>query len=231
MKLHTRILLYLTGLVILSFGVVLNTKTGLGVSPINSVPYSISTITGLSLGTMTVIMYSVYVVLESILLGKDFKPVVLLQLPCGMVFGRFTDMFVSMITIKAESMAMRLALLAMAIFCTALGVVITIRMDIVPMAPDGLTQVLGMRLKKDFGFAKNLFDFVSVIATLAIGLIFGGRVIGIGLGTLIAVVGIGRTIRLINGVINSVKRRREQTEREQTEQPQASDTGCLDGES
>lgn len=37
-----RIPVYLSGMVLLCFGIVLNTKTGLGVAAINSVPYCVS---------------------------------------------------------------------------------------------------------------------------------------------------------------------------------------------
>lgn len=53
-----RIPVYLSGMVLLCFGIVLNTKTGLGVAAINSVPYRVSQLTGLTLGTCT--HYSVF---------------------------------------------------------------------------------------------------------------------------------------------------------------------------
>ena len=44
-----RLGLYFLGILILGFGIVLNTKTGLGVAAINSVPFGISEMTNLSL--------------------------------------------------------------------------------------------------------------------------------------------------------------------------------------
>ena len=48
-----RISFYILGLLILAMGLTLNTKAGLGVSPIISVSYSISTIFHLNFGDMT----------------------------------------------------------------------------------------------------------------------------------------------------------------------------------
>ena len=48
-----RIIFYITGLLILAMGLTLNTKAGLGVSPIISVSYSISQITGMNFGNTT----------------------------------------------------------------------------------------------------------------------------------------------------------------------------------
>jgi uncharacterized membrane protein YczE len=73
-----------------------------------------------------------------------------------------------------------------------------VAMHLIPNPADGLVQALGVRIGKSMGFAKNLFDAVSVCITLAIGLIAAGRVIGIGLGTVCAVLGTGRAVALCN---------------------------------
>ena len=62
-----RILFYAAGLLVLALGLTLNTKTGLGVSPIISVAYSISQIFDHNFGNMTLALYSVFVVIEIIL--------------------------------------------------------------------------------------------------------------------------------------------------------------------
>lgn len=62
-----RVLFYAVGLLVLALGLTLNTKTGLGVSPIISVAYSISQIFDHNFGNMTLALYSVFVVIEMIL--------------------------------------------------------------------------------------------------------------------------------------------------------------------
>lgn len=59
-----RIIVYIVGLFILALGLTLNTKASLGVSPIISVPYSISQITGLNFGDLTFIEYVVFVFIQ-----------------------------------------------------------------------------------------------------------------------------------------------------------------------
>ena len=67
-----RILFYAAGLLVLALGLTLNTKTGLGVSPIISVAYSISQIFDHNFGNMTLALYSVFVVIEIILVFNHF---------------------------------------------------------------------------------------------------------------------------------------------------------------
>lgn len=59
-----RLLIYFVGLFILALGLTLNTKANLGVSPIISVPYSISQITGLNFGDLTFIEYVGFVFIQ-----------------------------------------------------------------------------------------------------------------------------------------------------------------------
>ena len=69
-----RALFYAAGLLILALGLTLNTKTGLGVSPIISVAYSISEIFDQNFGNMTLALYSTFVVIEMILhLIRNFR--------------------------------------------------------------------------------------------------------------------------------------------------------------
>lgn len=80
-----RILLMIFGIGILSLGVVLNTKTNLGVPPINSVPYVLSVLSEIELGNMMIIVYSLYVIVQMIIMKKrkDFKVKVIVQIPYG----------------------------------------------------------------------------------------------------------------------------------------------------
>ena len=59
-----RVIFYAAGLLILALGIILNTKAGLGVSPIISVAYSISQIRDWNFGNTTLGLYTVFVVLE-----------------------------------------------------------------------------------------------------------------------------------------------------------------------
>lgn len=52
-----RLIIYAAGMIILACGITMNTKTGMGISPIISVPYAISEIWDLNFGNMTFIVY------------------------------------------------------------------------------------------------------------------------------------------------------------------------------
>ena len=54
-KMVIRIIIYVAGLLVLALGIILNSKAGLGVSPIISVSYSISQINGFNFGNTKIV--------------------------------------------------------------------------------------------------------------------------------------------------------------------------------
>lgn len=193
-----RVVMYCIGLLILALGIILNTKTGLGVSPIISIPYCISSIWKMNLGNATLCVYILCVLGQMILLGKKFRLFDLFQIPMSIIFSRVINIFNNMIIINCNSFVMNLLLLVIAIMLTGIGVAISVEMKFVPNAADGLAQAMAERMDKSLGFAKNVLDISCVVITVVIGLLFTGKVIGIGLGTLAAVLGVGRSIALFN---------------------------------
>lgn len=61
-KLGIRLLFYFGGLIIMTFGVAISVKSDLGVTPISSIPYTMTVVTGMDLGIATMI-FSVIVVM------------------------------------------------------------------------------------------------------------------------------------------------------------------------
>ena len=91
----TRGIIYFIGLIVLALGIVLNTKTLLGVSPIISIPYNICHIWHLNLGAITFVFYCFCVLIEAILKGKEFKLYELLHIPMSLVTSVFINIFVN----------------------------------------------------------------------------------------------------------------------------------------
>ena len=198
-----RWLFYGIGLIVLAIGIILNTQTGLGVSPIISVPYSISKIWELNFAAMTFIVYSIQVGIQFIIKGKNREWKDVLQIPFSLVFSFFLNIFAKIFTFQFELLWQKLILLLVAIIVTGIGAAMTVNMKIVPNPADGLAQAVGDALHKGMGFGKNTIDFISVLITCGIGLIFAGQLVAIGLGTVCAMVGVGRSIAAFNYLFKS----------------------------
>ena len=84
-------ILLCAGLSVMAIGVAFSIKAALGTSPISSVPFVTGTIFGLSVGTTTVIMNCVFVVIQILILRKRFEWFQLLQIPASFLFGVMID--------------------------------------------------------------------------------------------------------------------------------------------
>ena len=205
-KKRLRILVYVVGMFILALGLTLNTKANLGVSPIISVPYSISQITGLNFGDLTFVVYAIFVVVQIIIhiRLKNHKRIVsdILQLPLSLIFTRLLNIFSTYIP-TAQNLGIRFIILTFAIICTGIGAAMSLSMQIVPNPGDGIVQALAERFDKSVGIAKNLFDCLNLSITLCISLFIAHQIVGVGIGTVIAVVGVGRVIALFHHIFES----------------------------
>ena len=86
--------------------------------------------------------------------------------------------------------------LLLAILCTGVGAAMSLSMRIVPNPGDGIVQTLSDCTHRSVGFTKNCFDLCNITLTILMGLLLTGHLVGIGLGTVLAVVGVGRVIAL-----------------------------------
>lgn len=154
---------------------------------------------------MTFFLYAFFVLMQFILKNhkKDYRD--LLQIPFSIVFSLFLDFFdniydwfTTIIDRHPDVLWEKSILLIIAVFLTGAGVSMMISMDLIPNPADGLAYTIGQTFNKNLGFGKNFIDITTVIITLVIGLIIKGRPIGVGPGTIIAMIGVGRCIALFN---------------------------------
>ncbi len=213
--------IYVAGLVLLAAGLTLNTKAGLGVAAIISVPYAISEIWHLNFGDMLFIVYALFVVIQMLLHiriwkknSEDNKVFSLratlikdaLQLPLSVVFTRFLnllsdfipDFSTGMEEVFLGTLAGRILVLIFAICITGVGAAMSLDMRLVPNPGDGIVQAISDTWGKSVGFTKNCIDLVSICISITLGLVFAGQLVGIGIGTVLAVIGTGRAIALFH---------------------------------
>ncbi len=198
MKQLFRYLQYFAGLIILALGITLNTKTGLGVSPIISVPYCISQIWHINFGYATLALYCLFIAAQFLIKGKNKRAADLLQLPLSIVFSLFLNLLNDILAFSSRVIWINLLILLIAIICTGVGVSLSVNSNLVVNPGDGIVQAIAMRTGSQLGFTKNLFDLSCIIITLIIGFAFAGKMIGIGIGTVAAVIGVGRVVALTN---------------------------------
>ena len=115
-----RYLLFLIGLFINALVVSLVTKASLGTSPISSIPYVLSLKFPPTLGNFTIIFSILLILLQILILRKNFKIENILQIPVSIAFGYFIDLTMYLFFwVNPGNYAMKLA--ALLAGCIVLG--------------------------------------------------------------------------------------------------------------
>ncbi len=210
-----RFFIYAAGLIVLALGLVLNTKSGLGVSPILSIAYGISQIWSISFANVTLVMYLIFVVLEILIhtyMHRGIKQIIadVLQIPLSIVFTRFMkvfSIFIPELSFDGKSIiyeyTIRFIVLLTGLILTGTGAATSLNMRIVPNPGDGIVQAIADRIGKSVGFTKNCIDICCVAFTIVGSLILTGHIYGVGPGTIVAVILVGRTIAIYNSLMRN----------------------------
>lgn len=208
-----RVCFYLLGQFILSYGIAFAVAAGLGVSPITSVSFAISTVSGVSLGTIVTLVYCGCMVVQMLLLRRQYKPIYLLGLPFSIIAGRFVDFAKwSIAAFQPQAYPVRLLALILSILLIGLGLAVYLASDIIPMPAEGMglavTGVVQKRFPKvTYAGIKVLQDCVFVLLAVLILLVGQGRIEGIREGTLVTALLAGRSMGLFAKLVRRPIRR------------------------
>ena len=158
------------GLMIMAFGVAFSIKGALGTSPISSVPYVTAKISGLSVGTTTIIMNFVFVLIQIAILRSQYDWLQLLQFPAAIVFGTMIDVAGYVLQAIAFSNYVQQWLLCIAgIFLIALGISLEVTANLVTTAGEGIVLAICRVVPVKFSNMKIIFDVTLVCISSSSG--------------------------------------------------------------
>lgn len=196
----TRVIVYLVGLFIMTIGVSMSVKSNLGVSPVSSITYTITCITGLEMGKATILFHIVLVIIQIIILRKDFKIKNLLQVFVGIIFGYFTTFsnYLFSFIPSTENYVIRAVLMLGSTVVIAFGIFLYLPADVVPLAGEGAMKAISDKTGIMFSHVKIGFDISMVLVSLAACLIALRKPGAVGVGTVVAAVIVGIILERFN---------------------------------
>lgn len=181
---------YAAGLLFIAVGINFSRLSKLGISPVSSVPGSCNILFGWSLGAWTIVVYCLLIVLQIIVLRKQFKPINLLGIPIAVAFGLMVDFFgvgsgpINFFGLeigfgnwlgflpKPEVYPARLGYFAASLVLIAVGVFLYLRPKWPAMPAEGLagaiSQVSGMK----FGNCKSIVDTSMIVVSFSMHFIY-----------------------------------------------------------
>ena len=195
-----RLVWFSAGILINSFGIVLITKGALGTSQISSIPYVLSLqMPFISFGMFSFIMNMVYIVLQALLLRRQFKPIQLLQIVVNVVFSASIDVFMAMLSFYAPQQLFTRVLSAVAgCIVLAFGISVEVAPDLIMVPGEGIVAAISKVSGRRFGSVKVVFDVTLILIAALLSWLFFGNIVGVGVGTLLSAVSVGQFVNLIN---------------------------------
>ena len=193
-----RYLIFLVGLFVNSLGVSLITKANLGTSPISSIPYVLSLNFPFTLGNFTIFFSIFLIVLQLIILRKNFKLEHILQIPVSIIFGYFIDLTMILFSwVNPEAYIMKIVYLLIGCLILGVGVYMEVLADVVMLPGESFVRAIVLTWKTNFGITKICFDVSMSVIAAVLSFIFAGRLAGVREGTVIAALLVGFIARLI----------------------------------
>lgn len=186
-----------TGLFVMALGISLVVRAGLGSSPISSIPNVLFLkFPELSLGTYVFSMNCTLIILQIIILRRDFQPIQLLQIPLSVIFKYFTD-FTYDITgfVPENKYVIQFICMLVGIMVLALGVNLMVTANVVMNSGEAFVQAIVFKTHKDFGKTKVVFDTSLTIIAVILSIIFFHTLKGVREGTVIAAITTGLVVK------------------------------------
>lgn len=190
--------LLFVGIIIMAMSVALAKIATLGTSPISSVPNVLSIITPLTIGQTTIIFMTLVIVLEAVVLGKNFNRKNVVQIVPTIVFGELIDLFIRIFGfIDPHAYWVKLCLTIISIGCLAIGVFFEVNSRTIMMAGEGIAAAFAFRLRQPFAKMKVRADITMVVMAVILSVIFTQSLVGVREGTILSAIFTGRILGLI----------------------------------
>lgn len=195
-----RLAVYCVGLFLIAVGISISAKSSLGVSPVNSVPYTVSLLTGFEQGMCTTAFFVLLILVQFLISPKSFSPFSFLQIACSFVFGWFVTLanLCTAFIPTPEDYWLKLVFIIISLFFVAFGVFLYVNSDFLPLPSEGVMLTFSRRTKLPFHLCKVGFDCSVVVIAAAISLTARGELLGVREGTVIAAVFVGIIIKPIS---------------------------------
>lgn len=206
-ELIKRYIFLLVGLFVNGLGVSFITKAGLGTSPITSIPYTLSLGFTPTVGMVTLVFNIFLVILQVILLRRNFQLQNLLQLPIIALFSFFIDLTMSLLGfMQPETYAMKVVSLIVGCLILGFGVFMEMVANVAMLPGEATVRAVSDVFSTDFGKTKIAFDSSMTIIAAILSFIMFKHLDGVREGTIVAAILVGFIARLFKKYIGGIEK-------------------------
>lgn len=206
-ELIKRYIFLLAGLFVNGLGVSFITKAGLGTSPITSIPYTLSLGFTPTVGIFTLVFNIFLIILQVILLRRNFQLQNLLQLPIIALFSFFIDLTMSLLGfMQPETYAMKVVSLIVGCLILGFGVFMEMTANVAMLPGEATVRAVSDVFSTDFGKTKIAFDSSMTVIAAILSFIMFKHLDGVREGTIVAAILVGFIARLFKKYIGGIEK-------------------------
>lgn len=206
MEKFKRYIVFLIGLFVNSLGVSLITKADLGTSPISSIPYVLSLNFPMTLGQFTIFFSLFLILLQFLILRKNFKVEHLLQIPISILFGYFIDLTMILLEfVTPHQYAAKIIYLLIGCIVLGFGVYIEVLANVAMLPGESFVRAVSSTWNTEFGTTKVCFDVSMTVIAAALSFLFIYHLDGVREGTIIAALLVGFLARMFGRLLSFVE--------------------------
>ena len=206
-ELIKRYIFLLVGLFVNGLGVSFITKAGLGTSPITSIPYTLSLDFTPTVGMFTLVFNIFLVILQVILLRRNFQLQNLLQLPIITLFSCFIDLTMSLLGfIQPETYVLKVISLVIGCLILGFGVFMEMVANVAMLPGEATVRAVSDVFSTDFGKTKIAFDSSMTVIAAILSFIMFRHLDGVREGTIVAAILVGFIARLFKKYIGGIEK-------------------------
>ena len=206
-ELIKRYIFLLAGLFVNGLGVSFITKAGLGTSPITSIPYTLSLGFTPTVGMFTLVFNIFLIILQVILLRRNFQLQNLLQLPIIALFSFFIDLTMSLLGfIQPETYLLKVISLVIGCLILGFGVFMEMVANVAMLPGEATVRAVSDVFSTDFGKTKIAFDSSMTVIAAIMSFIMFKHLDGVREGTIVAAILVGFVARLFKKYIGGIEK-------------------------
>lgn len=195
-------LLFLS-ILIIGTAITLITNAGLGATAVTSLPFVISELWGLSFGLLTSLFNIFWVLLQILILGRNFPKIQWLQFVVSFLLGFSVDLSNFLLGfIQPQAYLSQIIMIIIGCLVMAFGIFVQLEAKSVYNPAEGTVAAITENTKHSFGAVKTFFDSTLVVLSILLGLIVAGQITGIREGTIISALIIGPFTGIFQKIFN-----------------------------
>lgn len=136
------------------------------------------------------------IILQILILRKNFKLVDILQIPVSIIFGYFIDFCMMLLSfVNPQIYLWKLVYLFIGCIILGTGVYLEVLANVVMLPGEAFVRAVTVTWKTDFGITKIVFDVSMAVTAGVLAIVFFGKLQGVREGTVAAALLVGFTAR------------------------------------